>query len=414
MADVLDGALEGALRIDDPAFYDDPYPALNRLRRETAAYPLPRLNTFVVGRHADVLSISRDPKTWSSASGVLVNDVVHQHNIGDEFFPPSVERLMTTDPPRHRFLRRVISPSMTPRATAALEPVVREFCRELVATIEPEREVDFVESLAVPVPLWVIAKLFGLPGDNLGQFREWSDLMMFMGSDLTRDELLAATAAMAPMNEYFRTNLAQRRDEIAAYHDSDDLLTTLARARIEHGELTDDNILGLSLTTLVAGNETTRNLLGWIALALARHPEQMARLSGDLSLAGNAVDEGLRWASPVPGFVRTAVTDTRVDDVDVRAGQHVYLLYMSANRDETVFDDPDTFDVARPTARTHLAFGFGEHVCPGASITRLESQILLEELLARFTSWELVGDPVKIRSTLQNGWAHVPVVFHAR
>jgi cytochrome P450 len=406
--------LDKLVRIDDPGFYDDPYDGLARMRRETAAYYLPALDTYVIGRHADVLAISKSPEVWSSASGVLVNDVVHRHNIGDEFFPPSVERLMTTDPPRHRFLRRIISPSMTPRATAALEPVVREFCRDLVARIEPGTEIDFVERLAVPVPLWVIAKLFGLPGDNLGEFREWSDLMMNMGGDFTREELLTATAAMKPMNEYFRANLDRRKQEIARSAGSEDLMTILVQAEIDHVELTYDNVLGLSLTTLVAGNETTRNLLGWMALAFASHPDQIAALVADPSLAGPAVDEALRWASPVPGFVRTATVDTEVGGVPIRAGQHAYLLYMSANWDETVFENPDRFDVRRKATRAHVAFGFGEHVCPGASITRLESQILFEELITRFSSWELAGEPTKIRSTLQNGWAHVPVVFNAR
>ena len=402
------------LRIDDPAFCENPHPALARMRAETPAYLLPDLDTFVVGRHADVTAISKAPTLWSSASGVLVNDVVHRQNVGDEFFPPAVERLMTTDPPRHRFLRRVIAPSMTPRATAALEPAIRAFCRELVAGLEPDTEIDFVERLAVPLPLWVIAKLFGLPGDSLGDFRAWSALMMAMGGALTRDEPPAATAAMRPMNEYFRENLTRRGRELDRYADAEDLLTTLVRAEREHAELTADNVLGLSLTTLVAGNETTRNLLGWAAHALARHPDQLAALAADPSLAGNAVDETLRWASPVPGFVRTATADTTIGDVAVRAGQHAYLLYLSANRDETVFPDPDRFDVRRSGSRGHLAFGFGEHVCPGASITRMESRILLEELLARFCSWEPAGEPTRIRSTLQNGWAHVPVVLRAR
>jgi cytochrome P450 len=401
--------LADLVRIDDPHFYlDDPYPVLARMRRDAPAFYCEALDTYVVSRYEDVRWISRTPEVFSVTDGILLNDAKYDSHVTDSFFPEGAELISTTDPPRHRELRRVISPAFTPRSIGAMEPAIRDFCRHLLDGVEAGREIELVEEIAVIVPLWVVARFLGLAGDNVPELRYWTDEMIKMGGDLTPEELAQAAANIGPMNEYLVARLAEKRDAPGG-----DLLSTLAEAEIDNEKLTDLNVLMLSTAVLVAGNATTRNLISAIVHTLAGHPDQRERLVADRALAAGAVDETLRYVSPVPGFLRTALADTEVAGQPIREGQHVYLLYMAANRDETVFDDPDTFDVARPTDIGHLAFGYGQHVCPGASLARLESRILLEELVGRFPSWDVSPTASRTPSVLENGWTSLPVTFHA-
>lgn len=408
-------ALDELVRIADPAFYIDPHDVLSRMRREAPIYYDAEIDCYVLTRYADVMAVSRNPDVWISSRGVTLNDLVHQDMVGETFYPPNVERVLTTDPPRHRFLRKVISPSFTPRAVQSLDPVIRNYCQSLLAAIRPDEPFDFIETIAVPLPLLVIAKTFGLPGDNLAEFRYWSDQVMLLGDHtLTREQLAAAARELRPMNEYFRSVLDERRATLTADDSRGDLLTTLARAERDSDDLTMENMIGLSISTLVAGNETTRNLLGSMIVALASHPDQLRAVAEDPSLVPNAVDESLRWATPVPGFVRTAAVDSELAGTTIRAGQHVYLSYTAANRDDSVFSDPNTFEVRRATARSHVAFGYGEHVCPGASLTRLESTIVFEEILKSYSSWSVGEGATRLYSAFSNGWEHLPVTLYSR
>ena len=396
------------VRIDDPHFYvDDPYPVLARMRAEAPAYYCPDLDTFAITRYEDVRLVSRTPDVFSVADGILLNDAKYSSHIADSFFPEGAELISTTDPPRHRELRRVISPAFTPRQVNAMEPGVRQVCRDLLDAIEPGKEMEFVEDVAVVLPLWTIARFLGLPGDNIPQLRYWSDEMVKMGGDLTVEELAEAARNIGPMNEYLAAQLAQKR---AA--PSEDLLSTLSQSEIDNEKMSDLNVLMLSTAVLVAGNGTTRNLLGCAIAMLAEHPDQRERLVADPALASGTVDETLRYMSPVPGFLRTAKVDTEVAGQPIRKDQHVYLLYMSANRDETVFTDPDTFDIGRPNDPGHLAFGYGQHVCPGNSLARLECRVFLEELIERLPHWEVSSDARRTLSVLENAWTSLPVTFH--
>jgi cytochrome P450 len=399
--------LQELVWIDDPQFYvGDPYPVFARMRKEAPAFFCEGLNTFAITRYEDVRELSRRPEVWSVADGILLNDAKYDSHITDSFFPEGAELISTTDPPRHRELRRVISPAFTPRLIASMEDGVRAFTRQLLDTIEPGKEIEFVDDVAVVLPLWTVARFLGLPGDNIGDLRYWTDEMVKMGGDLGPEELAEAAQNIGPMNEYLVDQLERKRRE-----PDDGLLSTLARAEIDNEKLTDLNVLMLSTAVLVAGNGTTRNLLGGIMTMLAEHPGQREKLGADLSLSAGTVDETLRYVSPVPGFLRTAAADTEVQGQAVEKGQHAYLLYMSANRDETVFEDPDTFDITRPTDPGHMAFGYGQHVCPGNSLARLECRVLLEELLPRFPSWEITGAPTRMMSVLENAWTSLPITF---
>ena len=396
------------VRIDDPHFYvTDPYPVFARMRREAPAFYCEDLDTFAITRYDDVRAISRTPEVWSVADGILLNDAKYDDSITDSFFPEGAELISTTDPPRHRELRRVISPGFTPRKVSSMEDEIRHFTRQLLDGLEEGVEVEFVDEIAVVLPLWTVARFLGLPGDNIADLRYWSDEMVKMGGDLTAEELAQAAANIGPLNEYLMDQLDRKRKE-----PHDGFLSTLIRAEIDHEKLTDLNVLMLSTAVLVAGNGTTRNLLGGMMAMLAEHPAQREKLVADLSLSSGAVDETLRYVSPVPGFLRTALSDTDVQGQPIAAGQHCYLLYMSANRDETVFEYPDAFDITRPTDPGHLAFGFGQHVCPGNSLARLECRVLLEELIPRYPTWDVTGTPQRTLSVLENAWTTLPLTFH--
>jgi cytochrome P450 len=400
--------LTDLVRIDDPDWYlDDPYPGLARLRAEAPSLYFDHLDTYAITRYHDVREISRTPDVWSVKAGILLNDAKYG-NVAESFFPEGAELISATDPPRHRELRRVISPVFTPKLIKQMEGTIREYARDLVDKIEAGTELNFVEEVAVPLPIFTVARLLGLPGDNIAEVRYWSDEMVKMGGDFTQEELIEAAANSAPAGGYLAEWIEKKRDDPDEF-----LLSTLMRAEIEKERITELNVIMLSTAVLVAGNGTTRNLIGGIVATLAAHPEQLATLVADRSLVPNAVDETLRYVTPVPGFIRTALTDTELHGQPVKQGQHVYLMYMGANHDESVFADPETFDVSRPVDPGHVAFGYGQHVCPGMSVARLEATVLLEELLGRFSSWELTGTPVRQRSVLENAWTTLPVTFQA-
>ena len=396
------------VRIDDPQFYlGDPYPVFARMRKEAPALFCEDLNLFAISRYRDVREISRMPEIWSVTGGIVINDAKYKSRVAESFFPEGAELLATTDPPRHRELRRVISPAFTPQRVSSMEDSIRAFVRERLQTIEPGQEIEFAEEFAVTLPLWTVARFLGLPGDNIPQLRYWTDEMVKMTGDLSSEELTQAAANLFPLYEYLIDQLQRKRRE-----PDDGLMTTLMAAEIDNEKLNDMNVLMLSTAVLVAGNGTTRNLVGAIAMALAEHPEQRAKLAADLSLAAGAVDETLRYVSPATGILRTALSDTEVNGQPIEKGQYAYLLYMSANHDETIFEDPERFDITRLMDPGHVAFGYGQHVCPGTSVARLETRVLLEELLTRFPTWEVTGTPQRMVSVLENGWTSLPITFY--
>jgi cytochrome P450 len=285
----------------------------------------------------------------------------------------------------------------------ALEPRIRELARDVLDPIRPGVPVDFVEQVAVPLPLLVIAEMLGIPPADRPRFKDWSDVIV-AGPDIG---VAATMGAVQELFGYFFAILAARRDD-----PRDDLVSALAHAEVEGERLADDEVLIFCLTLLVAGNETTRNLISGGARALIDFPAQRRRLVADPSLLPGAVAEMLRWVTPVRAFARTATEDTSIRGQAIAAGAYVVLLYPSANRDEQVWGPTaDRFDVARVPEPGHLAFGIGQHSCLGASLALLETQVLFEELLGRFPDLALAGEVEPLRSTVMNGIVRMPVVF---
>ncbi len=387
---------------DEPAFFlGDPHAAFRRLRRDD---PLPwhpgTGGAWCVLKHADIMEVSRDPRRFTSTRGIQIGfSDVGSRPAG---VPPTI---LEMDPPEHNQHRKLVIRAFTPGSTAHLETMVRAIARECLDAIEPDSVTDLVEALAVPLPMFVIAEMLGVPRSDRPRFRKWSDSMIEAGGG---NRTPATDAMLGEMLGYFAAVLAERRRA-----PKDDLVSTLARAEIEGEELTDPQILIFCVTLLAAGNETTRNLISGGSLLLTRNPEQQQRLLEDRSLLPNAIEEMLRWWTPVQSFIRTATCDTELRGKQIATGDVMLLLYASANRDEEVWgDDADRFDISRDHDRKrHLAFGFGEHLCLGAPLARMEARVLFEELLTRFPRFEIAGEPQFLHSRLMHGVEHLPVRF---
>lgn len=396
---------------ETPEFYQgDPDAAFRHLRAEDPLHWYEPCRFWCVTRYADIQAVSQRPRLFCSERGTQLFEAVRRGQGVEPFGGAGgnpeygTATIIRMDPPRHNRHRKLVMGSFTPRRIAALEPRVRAIARRSLDAIDPSQTVDFVEQAAIPLPMIVIAELLGVPAEDLDDFRRWSDAMIAAGGG----ELTPATAAVVGELVRYMLAVAEERRRRAR----EDLVSLLVRAEIGGERLTDAEIGMFSLTLLVAGNETTRNLLAGGALALARSPAQREKLLADPALLPNAVEEMLRYVTPVRNFVRTATAETTLRGRTVRPGDALVLFYGSANRDEEVFGpDAHAFDVTRPSARRHLAFGFGEHLCLGASLARLEARVFFEELLARWPRYELAGEPRPLLSSLMNGWERMPVAL---
>ena len=382
------------LPLDDPAFWTgDPYPAFAELRRDDPVHRFEgRDGSFwAVARHADVQHVSKHPELFCSAPGVLLTDLTRP--VGDN------DSIIYLDPPLHGKRRKLLSPSLTVRRVSDLEGRVREMVVELLDGLDPTQPLDAVEALAAPIPMQVIAELVGVPREDLADFRRWSDAMIEAASEFTEESFVLAAELFTYVTEVVKERMTEPRD---------DLVSVLAHGKVEGESLDPYDINMFVMTLLVAGNETTRTHIGNSLIALAEHPDQRALVLDD---PATAVEELLRWEAPIMNFCRTATQDTTIGDTEIGEGDYVVLLYQSANRDEEVFGPTaDELDVRR-SPNPHLSFGFAEHFCMGAGLARLESRVLLEELLARWPAYELAGPVERLPSRFVRSIGHLPLVL---
>lgn len=390
-----------AYALDHPDFYlDDVETAYGRLRAEAPVYWCESAGFWALAKHADVEHVSKNPQLFCSGRGVLVKDPMRDGTMPEQ--PPSI---IYMDPPAHVRYRRLVSKAFTPRMVKQLEPDIRALARESLDAVPRGVPVDFVEHVAVPLPMLVIAQMLGVPKEDLAQFKRWSDTIV-AGADIG---VVATMSTVQELFGYFLRELEARR--VAP---RDDLISALALAEVDGERLADDEVLMFCMTLLVAGNETTRNLIAGGARALAQFPDQRRKLLENHTLFAGAVEEMLRWVTPVKTFARTATQDTAVRGQRIAAGDYLVLLYASANRDEEVWGPTaNRFDVTRSPEPGHLSFGIGPHSCLGANLALLEARVLFEELLARFPDFELAGEIEPLRSTIMNGIVRMPVVFAA-
>ncbi len=385
--------------LHSPDFYaGDPYPAYRELRATSPVCRNDVTNFWALLKYEDIRFVSSNPAMFSSAKGVTIPEPA----MGN---PVQEGSLIFTDPPRHRQLRKLINSGFTRRRVAVLEPKIREIVRGILDDVEPGSVHEFAEEIAAPLPTRMIAELIGAPPDDWEQFRAWSDAATGTADpEIELDPL----AAMGQLFEYFQKLIAARRVDAR-----DDLLSVLAGAEIDGHRLTDQDLLNFAFLLLVAGNETTRNLIALGTLALIAHPDQCRLLVEDPALIPGAVEEMLRWNSPVVHMARTATADVKIRGQLIAEGDVVVMLYGSANRDEDIFGaDSEEFKVTRHP-NPHIAFGCGEHSCVGAQLARLEASIMFDELLRRFPRLELAGEVHRMRATMVPGVKRMPVRFGA-
>ena len=392
----------GDQRIDprDAAFFarTDYYDVLARLRAEDPVHECGP-GFWAVTRYGDIRDLSRDPQHFCSGRGALVNDPLRSAGATGMAAPS----ILHMDPPEHGAFRGLLNRRFTPRALTGLGESIRKNAARLLDAVEPDAEIDFVSELAAPFPLLVIAELLGIEEADRGDFRRWSDAAI-ESPDLPPEE---TAAALGELSGFIVEHIRAKRARPA-----DDLVSVLVQSEVGGCPLSRDELFMFLLTLLVAGNETTRTLLSGSALVLHQHPDQRATLAADADLVPGGVEECLRWVTPVHAFCRTATEDVVVAGTEIGEGDYLCMLYASGNRDERIFgDDADRFDVARRTNPMHLAFGFGEHVCLGASLARLEGRIFVEELLARFPDYAVTAAPERVLSTTVAGIRSLPVVL---
>jgi cytochrome P450 len=400
--------LAALAKIDDPTFYNEPYGVYARMRAEEPVLKYEPLNIWVLSKYDDIRSAALQPEIYSNSGGIFLTDAIQGDSVADEYFGDAGELISSLDHPRHSEIRRVIGPAFAPAVIDAMEDSIRADCRRLLDAIEPGSTVDWIAAVAEKLPLIVIARLLGLPGDNIDELARWSDEIMNLGRVMSDEERAESVKTFSAMNDYIVSQFDEKRA-----NPGDDVLSVLLTAEQKYDHMSIANILALASAVLAGGNETTRALLGNMVWAFAEHPEQRELLADDPSLAINAAHETLRWKGPVHGFIRKIIKDAELRDKQLHTGDFAYFLYACANRDEEIWDDPDTFSIARKPDPVNLAFGTGPHRCPGNRLARLETRVLLEELIQRFPNWELAGTPRHIESLFRNGFYDLPVRFSA-
>lgn len=385
----------------DPELYaGDPFPIYAELRREDPVHWDEKNRVWVLSRYADVVHVSKNPQIFCSRFGVTREDT-----------PISI---VTMDDPRHSQLRRLVSRGFTPRMVGLLERRIDDVTTASIDAIADRGTCDFAGDLAVPLPLLVIAEMIGIRPEDRAAFHAWSDAMILAASQQDRPEIIAAaTDAYLAYTSYLQEIFAERRRE-----PRDDLVSILVQAQADgtlakdEENISADELLQFMTILLVAGNETTRNAISGGMVAFSENPEQWQRLRRNPELLPLAVEEILRWVTPVVGFRRTVLENTEIRGQPIREGERVVMLYQSANRDEEVFSDADRFVVDR-RPNDHLAFGIGTHFCLGANLARAEIRVMYRELLRRLPDIRMApgARPEMVGSALVRGIARLPVVF---
>ena len=352
----------------------DPYATYRRLRSTDPVHRMRVIDGWALTRYRDVEAVLRDHKRFANAGRILVETV-----------PLS---LLDLDPPEHTRLRLLVSKAFTPRAVTMLRTRVQETTDRLLDAVAGKDRFDLIAALGYPLPITIIAEMLGVRPRDMDRFEEWSHaLALSVDPMLGRNEIQAIKRAEQEAFAYFETIIDERRRQ-----PRDDLVSGLLAAEEEGDRLTHQELLSVMLLILVAGNETTRNLIGNGMLALLKHPAQLQRLRDQRDLLDSAVDELLRYDSPVQLNGRSVREDVEIGGKRIRAGEVVLSLIGAANRDPEMFDDPETLDVGR-RQKSHLSFGRGIHYCLGASLAMLEARIAFASLLDRFGSIRLAAEP---------------------
>jgi cholest-4-en-3-one 26-monooxygenase len=394
--------------LNDSAVFLDGFPhaAMDRIRREYPVYWNEEAPDWGPGfwnltRYADIVAASRDPGTFSSASGINIS---YGPDSNPEIVNSVVGNMICMDPPMHRVYRNIAKPFFTRSWLASLEGRIHELVTGILDRTLEKKDCDFMAEVAAPLPISVLCDILGVPQEDWKLIFDWSNILIGFEDPefgLSR-EFVEGT--FLSLFGYGQQLIADRRA-----NPRNDLMTAIATAKPEDGAEIPEHLLnGFFLLMVIAGNETTRNSISGGMHALIQNPAERAKLERDPALLAGGIEEILRWVSPVNHMRRTATRDTEVRGVKIAAGDKVVLWYPAANRDPDVFARPQTFDVTR-TPNEHLAFGIGEHFCLGAQLARLQLRVMFKELLSRTRQVHLTGPVRHMRTNFINGIKAMPV-----
>ena len=390
---MLDGSLD---LLDGDLYAGDPEPAYAALRANRPVYRDEVNALWGISRHRDIVEIEKDPATWCNSGG-------YRPNI------PADPSIIGLDDPEHRRRRGLVSRRFTPRAAGGHEELVRAMVTELIDDVAERGDAEVVRDLAAPLPAKVIGHLLGFPDDEWPKLAWWSESTILLGGGPRYATDAGILSAAEFGEESVRLADARRGCPV------DDLLSVWVEAEIEGRPLTPDDIASDSLLLLDGGAETTRTVIATGIDALIRHPDQLDLLRREPERMPTAVEELIRWTTPVLNMCRVATRNAEIAGQEIPAGDQVVLMYGSANRDEDVFADPQRFDVTRDP-NPHIAFGFGTHFCLGAALARLELQVMFEELTKRLDGWAFADDigARRIPNAFVRGISELPITFRAR
>ncbi len=383
----------------DPNVRINPYPVYHQLRDRSPIHWSPTLNLWILTRYMDVMALVRDPRF--SSGQMRVDGLFSQFSESAKAqFAPLAEGLqkwvLFMDPPRHTRLRSLINKAFTVTAVEKFRPAIHDITNELLTKAGENSSFDLIRDLAYPLPVMVIAEILGVPHEDRDKLKQWSDhVANFMGN-IVRTGALSENAqtSLVEMEDYFRVLIQRHREK-----PHDDLLNLLISAKENGQSLSEDELIGTAVVLLFAGHETTTNLIGNGMLALLQHPLQLQKLRDEPGLVNSAVEESLRYDSPIQFISRNPKENLDWRGFAFAKGVRVFMMIGAANRDPVIFDKPDTFDITRKDNK-HFAFGQGIHFCPGAPLARIEAQVAFSELLRRFPKIELASEGLKWRANL--------------
>ncbi len=378
------------------AIHQDPYPTYERLRAEAPLYHNAELDFWALSKHADVEAAFRDSVTYSNSHGVSLDKAAsgpHAHK---------TMSFLAMDPPRHTRMRSLVNRGFTPRRVAMMEDRIREIARQHLDECLPSGSFDMVADFAGKLPMDVISELIGVPEADRAQLRIWADLLVHREEGV-EDVPQSGIDASLSLVGYYADMIADRRKT-----PTDDLTTALLAAEIDGDRLTDEEVMGFLFLMVVAGNETTTKLLANAWYWAWKFPEQQKLVLEDHSRVSDWVEETLRFDTSSQMLARITTRDVEMHGQVIPEGDRVLLLVGSANRDESVFEDPWDYQLGRDTTSS-LSFGMGRHFCLGASLARLEGQVCLEELLNRVSGWEIDESGIeRVHSVNVRGFAALP------
>ncbi|MGH3675672.1 MAG: cytochrome P450 [Mycobacterium sp.] len=381
--------------LTDGAFYAGDSRSVYKWMRENEPVFRDRNGLAAAATYQAVIEAERQPELFSNAGGIRP----------DQDAPPM---MIAMDDPGHLLRRKLVNAGFTRKRVKDLEGAIGSLCDALIDAVCERGECDFVWDIAAPLPMAVIGDMLGVLPEDREMFLKWSDDMVtFLSSTAAEDELQVSMDAFAAYTDYMTGMIADRKEE-----PTDDLVSVLVHAEVDGETLADHEIVTEVLLLLIGGDETTRHTLSGGTRQLLLHPDQHQRLANDLALLPNAIEEMLRWTAPVKNMARTMTADVEFHGAQLKQGEKIILLFESANFDEKVFEDPESFDIDR-YPNNHLAFGFGTHFCLGNQLARLELSIMQERLLKRLPDMRLASDAeLPLRpANFVSGLEKMPVVF---